>query len=251
MAQASILLVEDDRKLAAILSEYLSGQGFHVSCVEDGAEAPEKILSLMPELVLLDLMLPNLDGLSICRQVRSQYPGKILMLTANDDDMDQVAALELGVDDYVCKPLQPRVLLARIRMLLRRPSAKVVGAPSNSTQESYATTVSPSQTEPEKERRFDGLELHLPLQRCQLNGQTIELTPGEFELLWILSSKPDEVFSREALTLAVRGIEYDGLDRTVDNRVASLRKKLAAGQSDAAGITTVRGKGYLFVSDQW
>ncbi len=236
VAQASILLVEDDRKLAAILSEYLQGQGFQVSCVEDGALAPGKILSLMPDLVLLDLMLPNLDGLSICRQVRSQFSGKILMLTANDDDMDQVAALELGVDDYVCKPLQPRVLLARIRMLLRRSSE----APPVVTK-----------TEPEKERQFSGLQMHLPLQRCLLNGELIELTPGEFELLWILSSKPDQAFSREELTQAVRGIEYDGLDRTVDNRVASLRKKLAAGQSAAAGITTVRGKGYLFVSDQW
>ncbi|GAA6154227.1 response regulator transcription factor [Pseudoteredinibacter isoporae] len=235
-AQTSILLVEDDRKLAAILSEYLHGQGFQVSCVEDGALAPERILTLKPDLVLLDLMLPGLDGLSICREVRSQYAGKILMLTANDDDMDQVAALELGVDDYVCKPLQPRVLLARIRMLLRRPEA--VPSPTPPTRN-------------EKERCFAGLRLHLPTLRCQLNGQIIELTPGEFELLWILTSKPDQVFSREALTRAVRGIEYDGLDRTVDNRVASLRKKLATGQGAASGITTVRGKGYLFVSDQW
>lgn len=239
MAEPHILLVEDDVKLADILQEYLAKQGFKVSWVGDGALAPERILSEAPELVILDLMLPGLDGLSICRQVRSQYAGQILMLTANDDDMDQVAALELGVDDYVCKPLQPRVLLARIRMLLRRP-----------VQSSEASS-KPLDSAASRERCFGRLALHSSLRRCTLAGLEIDLTPGEFDVLWLLSSKPDEIYSREALTMDARGIEYDGQDRTIDNRIASLRKKLEADPNKARGIITVRGKGYRFVPDQW
>lgn len=116
----TIMLVEDDDKLASLLHDYLSNFGFDVVVVHSGIDAVEKILSIQPSLVVLDLMLPGLDGLSVCRKVRSQFSGRILMLTASGDDMDQVAALEIGADDFVQKPIQPRVLLARIKNLLRR-----------------------------------------------------------------------------------------------------------------------------------
>jgi len=238
MDQPTLLLVEDDQKLTGLLTQYLQKQGLQVECCHDGNEAPARINALQPDLVILDLMLPGMDGLSICREVRSSYQGKILILTASDDDMDQVAALEMGADDFVVKPLQPRVLLARIRMLLRR-------------SETAASTGAALEPDNDRYRQHGGLKLDSSVRSCTLTDTEINLTPSEFDLLWLLASHPDEILSRDALVKATRGIDYDGIDRTIDNKIVSLRKKLSDNPSHPRRIITVRGKGYLFVPDSW
>ncbi|EID4417950.1 response regulator [Vibrio vulnificus] len=226
-----LIIVEDDIKLQQMLSDYFMSQGFSVITVDNGTDAPEMILKEKPALVLLDLMLPGQDGLSVCRQIRDAYNGKILMLTASDDDFDHVAALEIGADDFVNKPIKPRVLLARVRMLLRRPDVAVNQDANNC--------------------RYGTLKLNRIRRECQLAEQTINLTDGEFDLLWLLATSAEQVLSRESLTKALRGIEYDGVDRTIDNRVVTLRKKLNDTATPPKKILTVRGKGYMFMPDTW
>ncbi|NOH66510.1 response regulator [Vibrio rotiferianus] len=230
-SKPSLIIVEDDPKLQAMLSEYFSQQGFEVSCIDNGTDAPEAIIENQPDLVLLDLMLPGQDGLSVCRQVRDCYKGKILMLTASDDDFDHVAALEIGADDFVTKPIKPRVLLARIRMLLRRKEVSAI--------------------ESDISVEVGVLCLNRLRKACALNKEPIALTDGEFDLLWVLATRPEQTLSREWLTKTLRGIEYDGTDRTIDNRIVTLRKKLGDSTTPPQKIITVRGKGYLFMPDAW
>ncbi|MBE4618320.1 response regulator transcription factor [Vibrio navarrensis] len=225
-----LIIVEDDIKLQQMLGDYFQSQGFTVITTDNGLDAPSLILQEKPCIVLLDLMLPDQDGLSVCRQIRDSYFGKILMLTASDDDFDHVAALEMGADDYVNKPIKPRVLLARIRMLLRRPDV-TVHEESNHCQ-------------------FGVLKLNRIRKECQIAGRVVSLTDGEFDLLWLLASSAEQVLSREWLTKTLRGIEYDGVDRTIDNRIVTLRKKLDD-TTPARKILTVRGKGYMFMPDVW
>ncbi|HHB1593313.1 TPA: response regulator [Vibrio campbellii] len=227
----SLIIVEDDPKLQAMLCEYFEGQGFEVRSIDNGTDAPDAILETQPDLVLLDLMLPGQDGLSVCRQIRECYKGKVLMLTASDDDFDHVAALEIGADDFVTKPIKPRVLLARIRMLLRRKEA--ANADSDTCLE------------------IGVLSLNRLRKACAFNHEPIALTDGEFDLLWVLAGHPEQTLSREWLTKTLRGIEYDGTDRTIDNRVVTLRKKLGDTTTPPQKIITVRGKGYLFMPDAW
>ncbi|WP_155483621.1 response regulator, partial [Vibrio campbellii] len=226
-----LIIVEDDPKLQAMLCEYFEGQGFEVRSIDNGTDAPDAILETQPDLVLLDLMLPGQDGLSVCRQIRECYKGKVLMLTASDDDFDHVAALEIGADDFVTKPIKPRVLLARIRMLLRRKEA--ANADSDTCLE------------------IGVLSLNRLRKACAFNHEPIALTDGEFDLLWVLAGHPEQTLSREWLTKTLRGIEYDGTDRTIDNRVVTLRKKLGDTTTPPQKIITVRGKGYLFMPDAW
>ncbi|BBL91924.1 response regulator [Vibrio rotiferianus] len=230
-SKPSLIIVEDDPKLQTMLSEYFSQQGFEVSCIDNGTDAPEAIIENQPDLVLLDLMLPGQDGLSVCRQVRDCYKGKILMLTASDDDFDHVAALEIGADDFVTKPIKPRVLLARIRMLLRRKEVSAI-------ESDICVEVGV-------------LCLNRLRKACALNKEPIALTDGEFDLLWVLATRPEQTLSREWLTKTLRGIEYDGTDRTIDNRIVTLRKKLGDSTTPPQKIITVRGKGYLFMPDAW
>ncbi|MEI8610629.1 response regulator [Enterovibrio sp. Hal110] len=233
-----LFIVEDDAKLRQLLSSYFKEQDFDVKAFEQGEDAIEAILLEQPEIVMLDLMLPDIDGLTICRQIRPQFSGKVLMLTASDDDFDHVAALEIGADDFVTKPIKPRVLLARLRALLRRgdnPSVTVEHLP----QKSNNTLI------------YGSLSLNKIRKWCALADKHVPLSDSEFDLLWLLAESADEVLSRDTLTLAVRGIEYDGLDRTIDNKVVSLRKKLGDNPSSPSRIITVRGKGYLFVPDAW
>lgn len=235
----TLMLVEDDEKLALLLQNYLSNYGFDVSVVHSGSAAVEKIVTKQPSLVVLDLMLPGMDGLSVCRRVREQYSGQILMLTASGDDMDQVAALEIGADDFVQKPIQPRVLLARVKNLLRR------------SQSSKDTHQAVSKASSNKEKIFGALWLNEPLQRCKLADELVPLTPSEFLLLWQLVKHAEQVLSRDELLQSLRNLEYDGLDRSIDNKIAQIRKKLKDDTNRPQGIITVRGKGYMFVPDYW
>lgn len=225
-----ILIVEDDERLATLTREYLEGNGFQVSVESSGANAVEQILSLRPDLVILDLMLPGEDGLSICRRVRPQYSGPILMLTARADDMDQVLGLEMGADDYVSKPVPPRVLLARMRALLRR-SEVVEGAGSDERLE------------------FRDLVIDAGTREAWLEADRIDLTSAEFDLLWFLASNAGRVLSREEIFSALRGIRYDGQDRSIDVRVSRIRPKIGDDPHHPQRIKTVRSKGYLFVRD--
>ncbi|MBE4594228.1 DNA-binding response regulator [Vibrio navarrensis] len=225
-----LIIVEDDIKLQQMLGDYFQSQGFTVITTDNGLDAPSLILQEKPCIVLLDLMLPGQDGLSVCRRIRDSYFGKILMLTASDDDFDHVAALEMGADDYVNKPIKPRVLLARIRMLLRRPDV-TVHEESNHCQ-------------------FGVLKLNRIRKECQIAERVVSLTDGEFDLLWLLARSAEQVLSREWLTKTLRGIEYDGVDRTIDNRIVTLRKKLDD-TTPARKILTVRSKGYMFMPDVW
>ncbi|WP_028025716.1 response regulator [Enterovibrio calviensis] len=233
-----LFIVEDDIKLRQLLSSYFREQDFEVTAFELGETAIEAIVSEQPDIVMLDLMLPDIDGLTICRQIRPQFSGKVLMLTASDDDFDHVAALEIGADDFVTKPIKPRVLLARLRALIRRAESQPV-----KTEQPPPATLNTLV--------YGKLSLNKSRKWCALADKNIPLSDSEFDLLWLLAESADEVLSRDTLTLAVRGIEYDGLDRTVDNKVVSLRKKLGDNPSSPCRILTVRGQGYLFVPDAW
>lgn len=227
-----ILIVEDDQRLAELTRDYLLGNGLSVAIEMDGAQAAARILQEQPDLVVLDLMLPGEDGLSICRKVRGLYEGPILMLTARTDDMDQVLGLEMGADDYVCKPVRPRVLLARIRALLRRMEGNEV--------------------QPAGERRrlqFGQLVIDNAMREAWLGEQAIELTSAEFDLLWLLTSNAGRILSREEIFNALRGIEYDGQDRSIDVRISRIRPKIGDDPMHPRLIKTVRSKGYLFVAE--
>ncbi|WNO09280.1 response regulator transcription factor [Teredinibacter sp. KSP-S5-2] len=228
-----ILLVEDDQKLGELLQEYLDNQGYITRREQDGEEIPAAIEEFRPNLIILDLMLPGKNGFDVCKEVRDTYTGKILFLTASEDDMDQVVGLELGADDFVKKPVQPRVLLARIRMLMRRIESHPGGG------------------EHIQQLVFGGLSIKNNTREVYLHGKQVVLTPAEFDLLWLLANHADDVLSRDQLFKELRGIEFDGLDRSVDTKIVALRKKLEDNGSIARKIITVRGKGYLFASDAW
>lgn len=231
-----VLLVEDDTRLAMLIQEYLEQQGFAVMIEARGDRAIARILDEKPDVVVLDLMLPGCDGFEICRNVRNQFTGPILMLTARGEDIDQVVGLELGADDYVTKPVQPRVLLARIRALLRR------GMPNQATSRMSVDT---------RDLMFGNLFIRASAREVLLDGQPVDLTGNEFEILWLLARHAGKVLSRDAMLTALRKIDYDGLDRSVDLRISRLRKKLHDDPAQPIRIKTIRGKGYLFVADAW
>ncbi|MFQ3789955.1 winged helix-turn-helix domain-containing protein [Halomonas sp. A29] len=224
-----VLIIEDDVRLAELTRDYLESNGFKVTVEAEGSRGVEQILTLQPDLVILDLMLPGEDGLSICRRARPDYAGPILMLTARADDMDQVLGLEMGADDYVPKPVQPRVLLARMRALLRRAE--------NTEQTGEARLT------------FGNLEIDSATREAWLQGERIDLTSAEFDLLWLLASNAGRVLTREEIFSDLRGIKYDGQDRSIDVRVSRIRPKIGDDPNHPHRIKTVRSKGYLFVKD--
>jgi DNA-binding response OmpR family regulator len=235
MSATDVLLVEDDARLAELTSRYLTQNGLTVAVESNGAVAVHRFHEVRPRLVLLDLMLPGKDGLTICRELRQSFHGPILMLTAKDADIDQVIGLEAGADDYVAKPAEPMVLLARIRALLRRAEAKQ----------------SPDAAPASADLVFGGLRVSEASHRVWLDGAEITLTTQEFELLHELARSAGTILSREDLFKRIRGIEYDGLDRSIDGRISKLRKKLGDDADAPRRIRTIWGKGYLLVPDAW
>ncbi len=232
-----ILIVEDDTKLLTLIREYLASQGYEVTGETRGDRAPDRILTEEPDLVILDLMLPGLDGLSVLRRVRAGFRAPVLILTAREDDMDQVAGLEAGADDYVKKPVVPRVLLARVRAVLRRkqPMLKMPSAPEEGPES----------------LRFERLFIEKQAMRVRLDGKEVALSTSEFDLLWYLADNAGKTISREELYLELKGHDYDGLDRGIDLSVSRLRKKMGDDTRSPFRIKTVWGKGYLFVPDAW
>ncbi len=226
-----VLIVEDDQRLAELTREYLESNGLRVAIEGDGAVAAARIIAEQPDLVVLDLMLPGEDGLSICRKVRGHYDGPILMLTARTDDTDQIQGLDLGADDYVCKPVRPRLLLARIQALLRRSEPE------------------PSVAQKPRRLHFGPLVVDDALREAWLQGNGIELTSAEFDLLWLLVSNAGRILSREEIFTALRGIGYDGQDRSIDVRISRIRPKIGDDPDHPRLIKTIRSKGYLFVPE--
>jgi len=229
-----ILLIEDDNRLAELTATYLSQNGLRVAVEERGDRALERFAREKPRLVLLDLLLPGKDGLSICRDLRRVHDVPILILTARDTDLDHVIGLEAGAGDYVMKPVDPMVLLARVRALLRRAER---GATS-------AVDRKPDLT-------LGALRISESSREVWLHGHAVPLTTQEFELLSLLAHRAGELVSRDEVFRTMRGIDYDGLDRSIDGRVSKLRRKLGDDATAPTRIKTVWGKGYLLVPDAW
>ena len=226
-----ILLVEDDLRLAHLIEQFLVKNQFKVSVLHSGEKACEFILKHQPDLIILDVMLPKVDGFSICRAIRDKFTNPILFLTAKDSDFDHVLGLEIGADDYIIKPVEPHVLLARINMVLRR--------------------VQQQNIEQVDELHIGLLDIFKKSRQVYLNNIKVELTSHEFELLWLLASKAGDIQSRDIIHQKMLGREYDGFDRSVDVRVSRLRKKLGDNTESPYKIITVWGKGYLFSASAW
>lgn len=224
-----VMIVEDDERLALLTRDYLVANGLDVSIISNGNEAIRRISSEQPDLVVLDLMLPGADGITVCREVRKTFRNPILMLTARTDEMDQVLGLEIGADDYVPKPVKPRLLLARIRALLRRVEGEMEATPQR--------------------LEFGLLVIDNGAREVLLDGESVEMTSAEYDLLWLLSSNAGRVLSRELIFEKLRGIQYDGQDRSIDVRISRIRPKIGDDPDHPKRIKTVRSKGYLFVSD--
>jgi DNA-binding response OmpR family regulator len=230
---ARVLLVEDDVGLAELVQEYLQRYEFEVSLEHRGDTAADRVRLLNPDILVLDLNLPGRDGLDICRELRLEYPGPIVMFTARDEDVDEIVGLELGADDYLTKPVEPRVLLARLRSLLRRFRHTENNAYDN------------------EQLYFGKLRIDASGRAVTINEQEVELSSGEFDLLWLLAGMAGKVVDRDSALKTLRGFGYDGLDRSVDIGISRLRRKLGDDANHPYRIKTVRGRGYLFVPDAW
>lgn len=226
-----ILLVEDDRRLAQLVKDFLESNDFPVTIEEHGNRVIRQVQNLNPALIILDLMLPGKDGLTLCKELRLQFKGPILMLTARDSDVDQVLGFEYGADDYVIKPAEPRVLLARIRALMRRYY-------QNDPRDQEALV-------------FGELSIQPAARKVSLAGAEVILSSHEYDLLLSLAAQAGQILSREFLFNHIYNREYDGLDRTIDVRISQLRKKLNDNPDNPTRIKTIWGKGYLFIADAW
>ncbi|MBD8476313.1 response regulator transcription factor [Pseudomonas sp. CFBP 8770] len=228
-----ILLVEDDEALAELIASYLQRSDYDVSVVHRGDHVLAAMRRHAPDLVVLDLMIPGIDGLQVCRLIRqdnAELP--IIMLTARHNSDDQILGLETGADDYVAKPCEPRVLLARIRTLLRRSA--------HAEHANEARLIVLGQ-----------LTLDLAERQVQWRSQRVDLSSGEYNLLVVLARHTGEVLSREQLIHELRGIEFNGIDRSVDVAISKLRRKFEENPSDPQRIKTVWGKGYMLSRREW
>ncbi len=221
----SVLLIEDESELARVLRSYLEKAGMTVHSASRGDTGLALYDQVHPDLVLLDLNLPGMNGLDVARQIRRQADTPIIMVTARVEESDRLTGLELGADDYVVKPYSPREVVARVRAVLRR-----AGHP----------------TQPDTRLTFDQLEIQLDSRTVTLKGCAVELTPTEFNLLTAMASQPGRVFSRLQLLEAVQGAAYEGYERTIDVHIKNLRSKLDTGSPDNRLIETVFGVGYRF-----
>ena len=224
-----LLIVDDDEQLAELLIEYLAPHGFSLARVSSGDAGVDEILKSHPDLVILDLMLPGANGLDVCRRVRARYSGALLILTASQSDADHIAGLELGADDFVTKPIEPRVLLARIRTLLLRR-----GRPD-------ATDVS----EEEGVLALGHVRVDVASRDVRVGDAPVPLTAMEFDILLMLARRAGSVVERDQLYSDILGTEYDGIDRGMDVHVSRIRRKLQRCGFDPSGLRSVRGVGYL------
>lgn len=229
--RARLLLVEDDQELADLLKAYLGPHGLDVSHETSGLAGVQSILDTAPDLVVLDLMLPGLNGLDVLRRVRGTYTGAILMLTASQSQVDHVAGLELGADDFVVKPIEPRILLARIRTQLRRVRG-----------------TRPARPGADGRIQFSPLVIDVTSREVHVNGTAVHTTTMEFDVLHRLAADAGTVLSRDELYTQVMGVAYDGIDRGLDVHVSRIRKKLRVAGYDTTRLKSVRGVGYLLAA---
>lgn len=239
-----ILLVDDDIELTELLAELLSLEGFNVHTVHNGQEALNELESQHYDLILLDVMMPVLNGIETLKQVRQKYVLPVLMLSARDDEIDRVLGLELGADDYLPKPFNDRELVARIKAILRRTA---------STATPQAEVKVESRLSAEDDRKylqFGGVELHPGRQQAIFEGRDLDLTGTEFALLQILMQHPGQILSRELLSLEILGKHLTPYDRAIDMHISNLRKKLPERTDDLPWFKTLRGRGYLLVTEK-
>jgi len=227
--QSKILVVDDDIKLCKLLCQYLDKQGFLVSCVEDGESMDAHLSKSSADLIILDLMLPGENGLSIIKRLNN-LPVPIIMLSASGEDIDRIIGLEMGADDYLAKPFNPRELLARIRSVLRRPPQ--LSAPAEESSDLY---------------RFGCYQFNTNNQTLLRNGEPITLTSGELSLLEIFIANPKQVLSRDTLLEKLKGYDCAPFDRSIDVRIMRLRQKIETDTSTPLYIQTVWGEGYKFI----
>ncbi len=223
MGKAKILVIDDEPRIVQVVRLYLEKDGYQVLTAGDGKRALELAQKEKPDLIILDLMLPEIDGLEVCRQLRRGSDVPIIMLTARSEDADKLIGLELGADDYVTKPFSPREVVARVKTVLRR-----VATPT-----------------PKRQLNVSALLIDLDAHEVFCHGQKVELTNTEFKVLAALAEHPGKVLTRDQLLDAAQGVAYDGYDRTIDTHIKNLRQKLTGGgQEGNCRISTVHGVGY-------
>ena len=227
----TILVVDDEPKIADLARDYLEHAGFTVRTAADGEAALTAVRRDRPDLVVLDLGLPGLDGLDVTRAIRRDSNLPVIMLTARDDELDKLLGLELGADDYLTKPFSPRELVARVRAVLRRVDAAA---------EPDAVTLI----------RAGDLSLDLPRMRADLAGRTIDLTPTEFALLAAMARQPGRIFTRSQLLDAVHGVAFESYERAIDTHIKNIRRKLEPDPRRPVLVLTVYGVGYRFVDER-
>ena len=216
------MIVEDEQKIAALLQDYLEKAGFRATVVGRGDQAVSRVRDKSPDLLLLDIMLPGMDGMAVCREVRKFSDLPVIMITAKIEEIDRLLGLELGADDYICKPFSPREVVARVRAVLRRARAE---------QRSATKAAGP-------------LALDEGTHQVRVKNSMLQLTPSEFRLLQVLLSQPGRVFSHDELLSRVQGYDCEGYDRTIDSHIKNLRKKILEKLPDHELIVTVYGIGY-------
>ena len=233
-----VVFVEDDPELGQLIADFLARHDMTVHIEPRGDTALRCIEEQKPALVLLDIMLPSVDGLTLCRDLRPNFAGPIVMLTALDSDMNQILGLELGANDYILKTTPPSVLLARLRVQLRQQPAQPQVAPSSSLIS-------------QRQLNFGELSIDPQSRDVRLANHSISLSTADFDLLWELACHAGQIVSREHLFKLLRGVEYDGQDRSMDVAISRLRRKLGDDPENPTRIKTVRGKGYLFSKHDW
>ena len=233
----ALLMIEDDGRLAQMVVDYLGQSGYAVTHAADGESGLEQLPLVMPELVVLDLMLPGIDGLEVCRRIRALPGGlgrvPVIMLTAKGDPMDRIIGLELGADDYLPKPFEPRELLARIRAVLRRRDDGGASSVSRSTPV----------------LRFGSLEIDRDARTVRVGEQLCELTSYQFDLLVAMAERAGRVLTRDQIMEAVRGRELDAFDRSIDVHIGRIRHAIEDDSKEPKRILTVRGVGYVFAKN--
>lgn len=229
MGKQKILIIEDDEKMSGLLKNYLVGFGYDVVAYAHPASGLQKLRQYMPNLIILDIMLPDMDGFAVCREVRKEFSIPIIMLTARGDVTDRIVGLELGADDYLSKPFEPRELVARIQTIMRRVS---------------------NQYNPSAPIRFEHLEIIPEKQLVILDGQPVDMTTMEFQLLNLLAEKRGRIITRDQIMDSLRGVDWSAFDRSVDVAISRLRQKLNDDPKTPRFIKTIWGTGYMFIGHE-
>lgn len=227
MTEKHVLVVEDESKIAELLKDYLGAAGFRVRIVERGDSAVTEVRNNPPSVVLLDIMLPGMDGMEVCRAIRKFSTVPIVMITARVEEIDRIVGLELGADDYVCKPFSPREIVARVKAILRRSRPQTT----------------------ELQLRVGQISMDCYTREVSVRGEPVSLTPNEFALLKAFMTRPNRVFTRGELLNLVQGYSFDGYERTIDSHIKNLRRKISEKLPEQEAISTVYGVGYRLSAD--